>query len=312
VVFAGLNAGELIMNVQYILGVAIAIFCGICMETGILMQKKVVNDITAEDKTKRFLSALLKNPQWLGGLFLEYGLGSATFMIAQNMIGPALVPGLMASGLIVLAIGSVKIIGEALNFSEYVGIALLMAGITFLGLSELDIGMDVVRNSLAGSITASRIAILTIIFFALWIFTHLQSLKLSRRKGIVMAFSNGFPFAISNLWISPLLAVFAIVMTGKGSAYQIRIFLLASAILVGCNVLGIRQTNEAFKFAQASNIIPVQQLSVQVTPILFYFYVYALKPPKAISGVFIIAGVVLIVIAAFLLGRRQSEIEKLQ
>jgi hypothetical protein len=127
-----------------------------------------------------------------------------------------------------------------------------------------------------------------------------------------MAFSNGFPFAISNFWISPLIAVFAVVMTGNGNWRQIGLFVLASVILVGCNVLGIRQTNEAFKFAQASNVIPVQQLSVQITPILFYFYVYALKPPKPISGVLILVAVALIILAAFLLGRRQSELEKIK
>jgi hypothetical protein len=297
------------MDLHYILGVATAIFCGICMEIGILIQKKVVNDISLEDRTQRFLPTLLKNPRWMGGLLLEYGVGSAAYMIAQNLIGPALVPGLMAAGLIVLAIGSVKIIGETLNFSEYLGIALLIAGIALLGLSELEISVDVVRNSLANSSMIERIAILTASLFVLWILTHLQSLKLGRRKGIAMAFSNGFPFAISNLWISPLLAVFVSVMSGKGSGQQIMIFFLASVILVGCNILGIRQTNEAFKFAQACNIIPVQQVSVQLTPILFYFYVYALTPPQAISGVFIVTGVALIIAAVFLLGRRQSELE---
>lgn len=297
------------MDLHYIIGVVIAVFCGICMEIGILIQKKVVNDISVEDRKQRFLATLLKNPRWMGGLLLEYGVGSAAYMIAQNLIGPALVPGLMAAGLIVLAIGSVKIIGETLSFSEYIGIVLLIAGITLLGLSELEIRGDVVRNCLASSGMIKRIAILTTSLLILWALTHLQSLKLSRRKGIVMAFSNGFPFAISNLWISPLLAVFAAVMSGTGSRQQVVIFIVASVILVGCNVLGIRQTNEAFKFAQASNIIPVQQVSVQLTPILFYFYVYALTPPKSISGVLIIAGVALILAAVFLLGRRQAEIE---
>ena len=73
------------------------------MQTGIILQKKAVNDMHAEDKKQRFLSALLKNPLWLGGLALEYGLGTCAFMIAQSLIGPALVPGLMAAGLIVLA-----------------------------------------------------------------------------------------------------------------------------------------------------------------------------------------------------------------
>jgi multidrug transporter EmrE-like cation transporter len=300
------------MNLHYILGVATAILCGISMQAGILMQKKAVNDMSPEEKTQRFLRTLIKHPRWLGGLLLEYGVGTVTFMAAQSLIGPALVPGFMASGLIVLAIGSVKIIGESLSLSEYAGIPLMIAGITLLGLSELEISVDVVRERLATSGTAGRIAILTISLFVLWGVTHLASLRQARRKGIIMAFSNGFPFAISNLWVNPLLAVFIVVMTGNGSLKQTGLFVLASVILVGVNVFGVLQTNEAFKFAQASNIIPVQQLPVQITPVLFYFYVYALQPPKTISGVLIIAGVALIILASFLLGRRQSELEKIK
>ena len=300
------------MDLNYILGVVAALFCGACMQTGILLQKKVVNDMPPEEKERRFLRTLLKSPRWLTGLVLEYGLGTISFMTAQSLIGPALVPGLMAAGLIVLAVGSVKLIGETLHFSECVGILLMIVGIALLGLSELEIGVEVVRERLALEGTASRVAILTISLFALWGITHLASLRSARRKGIIMAFSNGFPFALSNFWISPLLAVFTVVMTGVGTLAQTGLFVLASVILIGCNVFGIRQTNEAFRFAQASNIIPVQQLSVQITPILFYFYVYALTPPKSVSTFFIIAGVALIITAAFLLGRRQSKIEKIQ
>jgi hypothetical protein len=63
---------------------------------------------------------------------------------------------------------------------------------------------------------------------------------------------------------------------------------------------------------QIDILIPIQQISVQITPILFYFYVYALTPPETISGARIIAGVLLMVSAAFLLGRRQAELEMIK
>ena len=299
------------MSLHYALGVATAVFCGVCMQSGILLQKKAVNDMAPEDRVQRFLKTLLRDRRWLAGLGLEYGIGTCAFMVAQALIGPALVPGLMAAGLVVLAVGSVRLIGESLDFSEVVGIVLLIASIVLLGLSELEISVDVVRERLGDPGTATRVAVLTVSLFVLWAATHLQAMRLSRRKGIVMAFSNGFPFAISNFWISPLLAVGAVVLAGDGSWGQTGLFVLASVILVSCNVLGIRQTNEAFKWAQASNVIPVQQLSVQVTPVFFYFYVYALEPPRAASGVLIVAGAALVVVAAFLLGRRQAEVEQI-
>jgi drug/metabolite transporter (DMT)-like permease len=299
------------MDLTYLLGVAMAILSGVLIQTGILLQKKVVNDVPQEDRGKRFMRTLIRRPAWLAGIVLEVAGGSATFLIAQGLIGPALVPGLMASGLIVLAIGSVKLIGEKLSGSEYAGIVLMIVGILLLGLSELDVSAETVRNALAISGIAGRIALFSVSLFALWGLTHLAALQSLKRKGIVMAFSNGFPFCLSNFWVSPLIAVAAVVLGGNGNWGQIGLFALSSVILVGTNVFGIRQTQEAFKFAQASNIIPVQQVPVQTTPILVYFYVFSLRPPTSMSGVFIISGALLIILSGFLLGRRQSELEKI-
>ena len=58
---------------------------------------------------KDFMRRLFRNRTWVLGVIFGLGGGTAAYMIAQSMIGPALTPGLMASGLIVLAIGSVRI-----------------------------------------------------------------------------------------------------------------------------------------------------------------------------------------------------------
>ena len=64
------------------------------------------------------------------------------------------------------------------------------------------------------------------------------------------------------------------------------------------------QNQIAFKYAQASNIIPVAQVPIQISPILVYFLIFALAPPRAISVFFIFAGTILTIIAGFLFGRR--------
>jgi len=300
------------MDGKYLLGVALAVLSGICFQFGLVLQKKVVNEIPREAREQRFMRTLLTKPLWITGFILEFGVGSIAFMLAQGLIGPALVPGLMASGLIVLAIGSVQINRETLNRAEYVGIGLMIFGILSLGLSQLGISIEVVREALTHSDTVRRIAIFSSTLFLLWTATHVLSLRDRNRKGILMAFSNGFPFSLSNFWISPLLAVIFLVLGGKGSFGQVVIFVIASVILVGANVLGVRQTQEAFKFAQASNVIPVQQVSIQISPILVYFYVFSLTPPSRISTAYMIGGVLLIIMSGFLLGRRQSEIEAIE
>ena len=300
------------MDEKYLLGVALAVLSGTFFQFGLVLQKKVVNEVPREAREKRFMRTLLKRPLWITGFLLEFGVGTTAFLLAQGLIGPALVPGLMASGLIILAIGSAQINGETLNRAEVVGIGLMILGILSLGLSQLGISIEVVREALTRPDTVRRIAFFSSTLLLLWTATHMLSLRDRNRKGILMAFSNGFPFSLSNFWVSPLLAVIFLVLGGKGSFGQVVIFVLASVILVGANVLGIRQTQEAFKFAQASNAIPVQQVSIQISPILVYFYVFSLTPPTRISAACMIGGVLLILTSGFLLGRRQSEIEAIE
>ncbi len=300
------------MDYKYMMGVAVAILCGVINNAGVLLQKKAVNDVPAELKGKGFMATLLKSRLWWLGMFFQVALGMATFMWAQALIGPALVPGLMAAGLIVLALGSVKLIGEKLSFPEYFGIFLMIAGIALLGLSGLDIAIDRVREALALSNIVFHILVFTACMYVFWGIIHLVSLRNQKRKGIIMGFSNGFLFSLSNFWVSPLLAVIALVLAGKGNSSQIIIFIAACVILVSANLVAFYQIQVAFKYGQASNIIPVQQISVQITPILVYFLVFSLTPPSTLSAVFIILGALLIILAGFLLGRRQEELEKIK
>jgi hypothetical protein len=56
-----------------------------------------------------------------------YAWGIVFVLLAQMRLGPALVPGLMATGLITLAAGSAWIVREASGFGELLGIGLLIA-----------------------------------------------------------------------------------------------------------------------------------------------------------------------------------------
>jgi len=295
------------MQKGYIIGVVLAILSGVLNQSGQLLQKKAVNKLSETVRQTKFMRTLLKNPLWITGFVLSIGCGTACFMMAQDYIGPALVPGLMASGLIVLALGSVWMNGESLDAFEILGIFLMIAGIALLGLSELSISGDVVIASIAQSATITRITIFSLTIVTLWIIIHFISLKSGARKGIVMGISNGFPFSLSNFWISPLIAVIFVVMGGKGTTGQVIIFIIASIVLVMSNVIGMWQTQECFRYGQASNIIPVQQVPVQITPLLIYFYVFALKAPSSTSVAYMLSGVALIIISGFLLGRRQEE-----
>ncbi|MEJ2111574.1 MAG: DMT family transporter, partial [Acidobacteriota bacterium] len=172
------------MNNTYILGVFLAILCGVVTNGGLLCQKKVINEIPKEMREKRFMRTLFRKPLWVVGFLLEFVAGAATFMLAQSYIGPALVPGLMATGYIVLVIGSVRILNENLNIKEYLGIIMLFLGISLLGLSALEIGDDTVRNALKNPRAVARIIVFTVSMFVLWGVTHFGALRSKKRKGV--------------------------------------------------------------------------------------------------------------------------------
>lgn len=299
------------MRIGYLLGVVFAVLCGVFINTGLICQKKVINGISREDRNRRFMKTLVRSPLWVFGFILEYVGGAVTFILAQSYIGPTLVPGLMATGYIVLVIGSIRILKERLNRLEYLGILLLFLGITLLGFSALEIQSETVREALAGDGILARIVIFSAAMCLLWGLTHWGALKSRKRKGIIMGLSNGFPFGLSNFWIAPLMALIWVVLGGNGSPVQIRIFIAASIMLIVLNLLAIRQTQEAFKFADAHNVIPMQQIPVQIAPILYYFSVFSLDPPSKAAVAYIMSGALLIIISGFLLCRRQSELEKI-
>ncbi len=295
------------MTINYIAGVMFGILGGILTQSGQLLEKLAVNQIRKENPEKGFMRGLLKNPIWLLGVIFGLGGGTAAYMIAQSMIGPALTPGLMASGLIVLAIGSVQMNKEVLNASEKIGIGLMIIGIILLGLSELGINQAQVRTTLADQNAVARIAIFTVSLFTISFITRSVASRVNGRKGMLIALTNGFLACLSDFWINPLLALILIVLSGNGSPEQEIIFVIAALILMTTATVITWQNQLAFKVAQASNIVPVAQVPIQISPILVYFYIFALKPPSTISVIYILAGTILTILSGFLLGRRKEE-----
>ncbi len=297
------------MDFHYLTGVVLGIFGGVLTQFGQLLEKRAVNQFRKDSRENGFFRRLVKSPVWLSGVVFGLGGGTVAYMFAQSLIGPALTPGLMASGLVVLAVGSVRMNRENLNASEIIGILLMVLGILALGLSGLAINSTQVRATLADRSALLRIAIFTLSFFVMSFITRGLSLRINNRRGMMIALANGFLSCLSDFWINPLLALIAIVLYGHGSLSQAIIFSIACIILVMVASV-VTWTNQlAFKFAQASNVVPVAQVPIQIAPILVYFFIFALTPPSSISVVYILTGTVLTIIAGFLLGRRKEDPE---
>ena len=292
------------MPPHYLIGVVCGILGGLLNQGGQLLQKKVVNDIRHDDPGRGFMRRLLHSPLWVFGFVVGLGGGTAGYMLAQSLIGPALSPGLMASGLILLSIGSVRLNHEELNRSEITGIILMITGILCLGLSELSINAAQVRTMLADPSAQIRVIIFTASLFSACLLSRCLALRSQTRMGLLIVLGNGFLACLSDFWINPLLALVVLVLAGRGTSFQTLFFIMAAGILAFTASVITWQNQIAFKYAQASNIIPVAQVPIQICPVLVYFFIFALTPPHAISVVFILTGTILTIIAGFLLGQR--------
>jgi drug/metabolite transporter (DMT)-like permease len=294
------------MDSTYPLGVGLAMLGGAMGALGLLFQKKSVNEVPLNQRGKGFMGKLAWKPLWLTGMVFQYGLSGACILLAVKFVGPALVPGLQAIGLVFLALGSVYMNHESLNKLEMAGIPIMIVGVFLLGISELGIDQDETLDFLADKAALIRIALFTVICLFLWAVSHFGSYKAGKRRVTIMALSTGIPAGLTYFWMSPMIVTMFKVLPGDGTLVQAVIMVAAALLVLMNSILAAWQMQAAFKYGQASNIVPVQGVTLQTIPVIVYFGVYALSPPKPESVYYVSIGVSLIILAGFLLGRRQA------
>ncbi|MFX1326547.1 MAG: hypothetical protein ACFE91_00185 [Promethearchaeota archaeon] len=291
----------------YWLGVFLALLAGSTTQSGSVLQKKAVNEVSGEPE---FMRNLVRKPIWILGVILSFGISSIFYLTAQIFIGPALIPGLMAFGLIVLALGSVKIVGEKLKIEEIIGILLMILGTFFLSISGLSI--DITETNLLEFDFTIRTFIFTTIIILFSLSCHIFQKRNERFRGILLAILSGFMFSLSNFWVSQFMAVTADVFSGNFILLQLIIFVISIFFLIITNILGLASIQHAFRVGQASNMIPIQQVPTLTIPIFIYFSVFLMVPPTIFSVVLLVLGIIIIMISTFLLGKRSAKMEEIK
>jgi hypothetical protein len=293
---------------MYSLGVTLAILAGIAHNVGVLLQKKVVNRI-AEDR-RGFFAKLIRTPLWLAGFVIHMGLGTTFFLLAQVRLGPALIPGLMAFGMIVLISGSIWILKERLGLGEISGIILLIAAITLLGLSRLTINVE--NFDVLGKKFLLRSAVFSLIATALIIILEIFQRRSARYRGSFLAVSSGLFYVLSNFWVGPFMGTVLRIFKGNLNLPVIALFVFGSTVLVVTNMYGIAKLQLAFRVTNASLAIPIQQIPIQVAPAFVYLAVFRLAPPSAAAVLMFCSSIILIIASTFVLAGRQGKLEAIQ
>ncbi|OLS13972.1 MAG: hypothetical protein RBG13Loki_2368 [Promethearchaeota archaeon CR_4] len=295
---------------DYVLGVIYGILAGIFNFLGQVLQKKAINDTAQEKRDSALVRSLIHNKTWLMGIVSMVAFSAVFMILGQAIVGAALMPGLVASGFIVLAIGSTKILKESLKLGEYVAIILLAIGIVLIGFSQL---------SIEGSLTYftdpqfnTRLAIFTVVYTGLWLGLFYVGRKGQKFKSIFLAIGTGFPFVVGTIWLQPLIISLGSLFSGTAGAFEWVIFLIAAIITLIVNLLGLGHYQYALNAGNASIVVPVQQIPQQIAPIFTYFVIYQFIAPTDYSIYFIVIAILLICIAGFVFGKRQAKLEQIK
>lgn len=295
------------MLVGDILGILLGLLAGTTTAVGAILQKTAINRFNSGQRKGGFVTNVVRDPLWLAGLVIGHGLASLFVLGAQSLIGPALMPALIASGLVALALASTKLLHENLKPLEWLGVGLLVTGITLVGLSQLQIHPAEV-DLLDGGLHF-RAGIFTAGFALFWGLSWLATLRLRGvARGLLLALSSGAPYCLANLWLLPLLITTGPLLSGAATPQYRVIFLVACLVFIPAVVLGLWQTQESYRYAPANRALPIQQVPQQFAPILIYIFIFQ-RPLHGMALLVVITGVILVLSGGFLLGNRQAGIE---
>ncbi|MHA1670412.1 MAG: hypothetical protein ACTSV5_07510 [Promethearchaeota archaeon] len=290
----------------YWIGVLLAVLGGFSHYLGLILEKHIISKMPDEAK---LMKTLVKDPLWLFAIFIRFGIGSILFIFAQIIIGPAITPGLMASGLIILAIGSIKILGEKLNFIEIVAIIIMIIAVTFIGLSGLSI--EISEENLLDPAFLVRMFISTCFLGLIAIIFQIIQGKIQKFKVILLALISGLMLSLNNFWITPFIWSLGNIFGGYFSMGTFLLFIVSSVILIVANIYGVIKMSQGFRSGKASFLAPIQNVPVQLTPSIIYFFVFMMITSKIMPIIFFILGVALIISSSFILGKRQAQIEQI-
>ncbi len=245
------------------------------------------------------------------GLLLQIVIGGLVFyFIAIIFIGPAIVPGLMSVGLIVLALGSVKMLKERLGKEEIIGILLMIGGVSLLGLSNLSI--DVSTFNILNSGFIFRIVVFTIVVLSLAILFEILRRKHEQFKGLLMAIEAGLILSLNTVWASPGTTVVTHVIDGIIINEEVIFGIIIGIILLCIVAIGITIGQISLKYGQANILAPLTSVPIQAIPVISFFTVFLSTPPNILSIIFMIIGFTLIIISSFLLTKRQTKLEQVK
>ena len=302
---------------RYAAGVAAALAAGAAFSIGQLAQKIAVNRLDAlsaeapaigsESAPRRgFVAGLLRSPLWLIGFAVVFLVGTPLNIVAAAWLGPAILPGLMSLGLVVLAVGAVAVAGEHLGAADVAGIVLVMAGIALIGLSHL--AVDVASASLHAPALLARLTGFTAGTSVLGAVGLAAAAGPAARgaRGPLRALASGLFFSGSNLWLAEFLNAIGPWLSGAPIREGLGLAAVAACLMIASSGMGTVATQYAYRVGDASRLVPIQMVPSQIVPIMAFVLVFRCTAPSAAAVPLAAGGAALVLAGAGLLAGRQA------
>lgn len=291
---------------QDILGIIFGLLSGISNHSGTIIQKYALNQIP--DDQDKVTKNLLKNPIWLVGFFFNLILTSILNIFALMWVGPSVLQGLNAIGLIALAVGAAYILKENLQIPEILGILTNIVGVLLFGFANL-----IIKNEFY-DFTNTNFLIRISLFTAFFTLMALICDFLGKKSPIFSALESGFLFMMTAPWLSVMIATIGGTFLGTASPNEIILFIISCFALPGTNYFGIIRLQQAYakKDRQAANLRVVQMIPTQIGPLLYFYFVYYESSPSPYSLPLALIGIFLILTSGFLLGKREIHLRDIK
>jgi hypothetical protein len=259
---------------EYAVGASAAIAAAAAINIGTVVQKRAV---TAQGpKEGVLLPTLLKNRLWLAGFALQACLGGPFTVAAMSLIGPSATPGLMASGLIVLAIASRRINHEKLIGRSKLGILLIAGSVVLIAWSALTVDLSL-HPFPEGSSSAKFATLLGAMTASVALFAAAGAILIlggDKRGAVSLALGAGSVSALGNLLLGLVSGALRGALAGAIDVTKAPAVLAALAALLACSVVNMALTQHALRAARASTVVPILQVPIQITPIVAFYAVY--------------------------------------
>lgn len=324
----------MVFHIKFLGGVVVAVFAGVVLNMGSLIQKKAVNQLVYIKK-KRLLTSLNEDPVidkdklthvqisvkdlvtsrlWMLGFILQAIVGAGLFIVAQAMIGPSLTPALGSIGLVVLVFASC-VVDERLTWDEYIGLVVMIGAVFLLGFSDMVINLndtDFLRPEFM-----IRVAVYTGAVILLCVLCKLWSFRHDRFEGPVLAVLAGLLVALQNYWIGPFTALAGGIF-GFGNwtfqhhqtGYVVLYFLVSMAFVIVANLQTVYERQLAFRVGGAATMIPISHLPSHLSSPIIFSYVFKLHAPHKYSIPCMWAGLFLLLICSIIFGKRGAHFEQ--